>query len=118
MEKVIKIGDVERTFRANGATPIRYRKLFKGADFFGDLTKMRSMNLENMTDADIEGIEKIAFAMCEDSNKSGMDFETWLEQFSLLGLFTALPEIVGLITDNLDTQNIAGTSKNGEAAES
>lgn len=119
MEKLIKVGDVDRTFRANGATPIKYRKVFKGADFFKDLTSLKVVDLENMNNDDIERIEKIAFVMCEDSSKPGMSFESWLEQFSLLGLISALPEIVGLITDNIDTQNNGSSaSKNGDPAES
>ena len=118
MEKVIDIGGVKKTFRATGATPIKYRKLFKGADFFGDLNRMKNIDIENIFDTDIEGIERIAFAMCEDSNDPGMSFETWAEQFDLSSLLKAMPEVVGLIVANLDTQTITGTSKNAVPAES
>ena len=118
MEKIIRIGNTEKTFRANGATPIKYRRLFKGADFFRDLTAMKSIDLEHMTDADIEGIEKLAYTMCTDSNKPDMNFEDWLSQFELFGLVKAIPEVIELITGDLDTQAIAGSSKNADPAES
>jgi len=118
MEQVIKIGDIEKTFRSNGATPIKYRKLFKGADFFRDLTKLKNIDLEKLSDSDVEAVEKVAFTMCEDSNKAGASFEKWLEEFDLFALLRATPEIMGVITGNLETQNIAGESKNGDPAES
>lgn len=118
MEKLIKIGNVEKTFRSNGATPIKYRRIFKGGDFFRDITKLKAIDADNLSDNDIESIEKIAFAMCEDANKPGMTFETWLEQFELFALVTAIPDIIGAITENLDTQAIANASKNADPAES
>ena len=118
MEKNIRIGDIDKLFRSNGATPIKYRKIFKGSDFFRDLTNLRNIDPEQMSDADVEGVEKIAFAMCEDSNEPGMTFEKWLEQFEIYALLTAVPEIVELITGNIQTQAIAHDSKNAERAES
>lgn len=118
MEKTIKIGSVEKVFRSTGATPIKYRRLFKNADFFRDMSGMKDIDPDNLSDNDIEGIEKIAYAMCEDSNRPDMTFEGWLDQFEIFALVGAIPEIIGMITDNLNTQAIAGTSKNAIPAES
>lgn len=118
MEKKIKVGDVEKIFRSNGATPIKYRRLFKGRDFFRDLSGMKGLDANALADADIEAVERIAFVMCEDSNSPDVTFEAWLEQFDLFDLFQAMPGVIGCITGNLDTQNISNDSKNGEPAES
>ena len=118
MEKLIIVGGIEKTFRSNGATPIKYRRLFKGADFFRDMMGMRNIDPENMSDEEIERIEKLAFAMCEDSNLPDMTFEKWMEQFELFDVFNAAPEIMGLVTENLETQAIPNKSKNAEPAES
>lgn len=116
MEKTVLIGEQERTFRSNGATPIRYRKLFKGADFFRDLNNLKNIDIDNMKDADLEAVEKIAYTMCEDSSEKDMTFEKWLEQFELFALLQAIPEVIGIITGNLDTQNLTDNSKNASRA--
>lgn len=118
MEKLVKIGNVEKVFRANGATPIKYRNAYSGADFFKDVMSMRDIDENNLTDQNVETIEKVAFVMCEDSNKPGMTFERWLEQFELFDLIMAIPSIIEIITGNLDTQNITDASKNAGRAES
>ena len=118
MEKMINIGGAEKLFRATGATPIKYRRAFPGADFFRDISAMGGLDPDNMSDEDMEGIEKIAFVMCEDSALPGLTFEKWLDQFGLFDVFGAIPDIMELLTANLETQAITGSSKNAERAES
>lgn len=115
MEAIVSIGGVEKKFKATGATPIKYRRAFKGADFFRDLSNLKSLSEDNLRDEEIEIVEKIAYAMCTDSLVAGMTFENWVDQFDLFDLVRAIPEVINLITGNMETQNIA--EKNGDRAE-
>ena len=105
MEKIIKIGDKDVRFKATAATPMKYRNSFPGKDLFRDL-----IALEESDDGDMEIFERIAYSM-SDAQAEGLTLEDWLEQFELMDLVTALPEIMSLWEDNADTQSL--TEKNG-----
>lgn len=117
MEKVIKIGNKEKTFKATAATPIKYRRAVPGGDFFRDLNELKEIDINNLSDMEIEQIEKFAFAMSTDANEANMTFEKWLDQFELFELIKAIPEILSLVMGNIETQNLSN-SKNTEPAES
>ena len=112
MEKIINVGGRDIKFTATAATPMHYRNVFKGCDIFKDLMKIEeeqqgAQSESEMIDAVDMGIfERIAFIMSGEF-KNGKSFEQWLEGFEMLDIMTALPDIMQLWTDNMDTQSIA-----------
>lgn len=119
MEKKVMVGGKEILFRANGATPMKYRNAFKGCDIFKDLMKINEAREGVESDAeffesiDMGMFERIAYVM-SDAQANHISIEDWLSQFEMMDILTALPDIMELWEANADTQSIA---KNTEAAE-
>lgn len=111
MKKTIKIGEKEFEFTATAATPLHYRNTFKGYDM---LKELAGLSDGDITSIDYGMVDRMAYIMSGAFKEQGT-MEEWLEQFEPLDIINAMTDILGLYTDNADTQNI--TRKNAETAE-
>lgn len=105
----IKVGDINVPMLANGATPLRYRMLFK-RDLIATFHKS-----EDSAQAASECIPELAFVMAKQAEAqkekdgnllntlSQNDFMTWLEQFGPMDLLNASDGIIDLYTGNQET---------------
>ena len=88
--KKIKVDGQEITFGASADTPRRFR-----IEFGKDLFKEMSGEVSPGT------MEELAFTMMKQANPAAeCTIDEWLDGFSGMGLYTALPEIIGLWTGN------------------
>lgn len=95
--KVIKIDGQDVKVRVSGATPIFYRKL-TGRDLIKD---MQGLSAEEV---DFEVLGNMAFTMFKQANPeySGTALD-WLDQYSMMGVYSALPELINLWVENQQT---------------
>ena len=107
MYKVVKIGEEDMPLLSNGATPLRYRKIFH-KDLLAELQKADENNLDF--------ISEVGYIMAMQAGaKEGrinMDeitastYETWLETFEPLDMLRASKEILKVYTANLKTTSM------------
>ena len=123
LQKTIKVGDREVTFRASALSPQAYKILFK-RDFFKDLENFTELqNLANVepvgedgklkdipiTTENYEQFMRIAFCMAFQACGRGLnspkhkafleeypDMWAWLDSFETFSLFEVLPQILEL----------------------
>lgn len=104
MYREIKIGKNTIPMLANGATPIRYRMVFK-KDLINEFQQVEGNNYSIAVDT----LSELAFIMAqaaqmEDMSKLNMEvYIEWLEQFEPLDLTEAVEEIVDLYMGNSET---------------
>lgn len=102
MYKVIKIGAKDVPMLANGATPYRYKQIFR-ADYFKQVTE------DNSPATSIDVFTKMGFVMAMQAEKKDMRkvsedmFFEWLEQFESMDISNACGEIAVLIAGNEGT---------------
>ena len=109
LEKTVKIGEHEVTFRSSAAIPRLYRIKFK-RDIFRDLTKLEQ-SYKNKADtakefeiADLEIFENVAYIMALHANPDiPKTIDEWLDQFNMFSIYEILPEILELWGSNLFT---------------
>lgn len=107
LQKTVKIGEQDVTFKSSAAIPRMYRGIFK-RDIFKDMTKLRSAFAENidkdgstMEVEDLELFENVAYIMARHANPNIPDtIDEWLEQFEMFSIYQILPEILELWGDN------------------
>jgi len=94
MEKLIKIGDKEVGMRCSARTPFLYRRYF-GKDIICEMQKMKTS-----TDLlDYSMFENLAWLMANDDKEVldvNKDMAEWLEQFEMLDIYQAMPQIIEL----------------------
>lgn len=101
--KLLTISGKQVGFTANGATPPVYEMVFQGEKFF-DLFGGQV----NMEDA-----PRLAFIMAMQYSegeaatikKTKLDFILWLAQFEPIALETAAADIVGVLTESMETSS-------------
>lgn len=106
MYREIKVGKGTVPMLANGATPIRYRMIFK-KDLLNEFQKTEGNNYSVATDT----VSELAFILAKAAEKADMNklnFETyieWLEQFEPFDLTEALEDIVDMYVGNIETSS-------------
>lgn len=117
MIKTIKIGNKEVEMKSNALTPILFSNYFK-KDMMAEMMNMQK-RIDSLDPDDIMGgidaeiFFQVAFIMSGASRKK-IDFYDWLEQFELIDMYEALPEIMEVWMDN--THSIVDiTPKKAEA---
>jgi hypothetical protein len=105
MEKVITIDGQPVKFKATALTPRLYMSIF-GRDMIRDLYKLngavkvdKETKSVTMSDEATEIFMCAAYAMAKqagDDTAKQATYEEWLDQFSLFGVYKALPEIYTL----------------------
>ena len=113
LQKTVKIGEQDVTFKSSAAIPRMYRGIFK-RDIFKDMTKLKSAFAENidkdgstMEVEDLELFENVAYIMARHANPNIPDtIDEWLEQFETFDIYNILPDLFTMWTN----EN-AGTSK-------
>lgn len=107
MEKTILIGDKEVKMKSTGSLIWIYRTNFK-SDFLKDLISMQK-DLEkgnnDISNVNMEVFEKITWCMAKSADPSIPEIEEWLDQFGMFDIMLALPEIMTLISDNMEQLN-------------
>ena len=111
LEKTVKIGNRNVTFRSSASVPRLYRIKFK-REIFRDLQKLeRSYKANGNEEAsgleidDLEIFENVAYIMAYHADPTiPGTIDEWLEQFEMFSIYQVLPEILELWGTNLQTQ--------------
>ena len=117
MFKEVKIGEQMIPMLSNGATPIRYRRLFHK-----DI--ISKMNEGTNADDAVEMASELAFIMSKSAEKVDMntinmdDFDEWLEQFETLDIVTASEEIFSVYIGQEVTTSTAKKNKSAKQSAS
>lgn len=99
MYKEVKIGENIVPMESNGATPIRYRKVFHS-----DIVSAFS----NTSTIDEISLRQLAYIMAKSAEKADMsklneeEFIEWVSQFENLDMMNALEDIVMVYLGNND----------------
>ena len=121
LQKTVRVGDTDVTFRSSAAIPRLYRIKFK-RDIFRDLAKLeKSYRSRAASDSsameieDLEIFENVAYIMaCHADCTIPDNIDDWLDQFEMFGIYEILPEILELWGSNLFTD--VPSKKNSSAA--
>ena len=110
LQKTVKLGEQEVTFKSSAAIPRMYRVKF-GRDIFKDLSKLEQAYKANvgkerssMQIEDLEIFENVAYIMAYHADPTIPDtIDEWLEQFEMFSIYEVLPEILDLWGSNLES---------------
>lgn len=97
MERIIRIGETEVKMKASAFTPFQFKAEFNG-DIISGIQRIRELAKKGETDT--EFISKVAYTMAKAANPDIEPLEAWLEQFGMVDFFAAMPDIVGLWSEN------------------
>ena len=123
IQKTVKVGDKEVTFRSSATIPRLYRMKFR-RDIFRDLSKLeksykdRDDGTKELEIEDLEIFENVAYIMAFHADPSiPGTIDEWLDQFDMFSIYEVLPEILELWGSNLFTdvsakKNAAGRKGN------
>ena len=123
IQKTVKVGDKEVTFRSTASIPRLYRNKFR-RDIFKDLSRLEKSYKEKddgskeLEIEDLEIFENVAYIMACHADPTVPDtIDEWLDQFEMFSIYEVLPEILELWGSNLFTEvsskkNIAVQSGN------
>ena len=107
LEKTVKVGNQEVTFRSSAAIPRLYRIKFK-RDIFKDLNKLEKSYQEKedgtaeMEIDDLEIFENVAYIMALHADPTiPKTIEEWLDQYEMFSIYEILPQILELWGINL-----------------
>ena len=103
MEKKINISGKDITFKATGATPRVYRRLF-GRDIFADIQAMTQTIASNdglLTGDAVELFENLVYAMAYHADPEIGAIEDWLDELDMFAVIQKLPEIMALWNLNM-----------------
>lgn len=104
MYGVVKIGDVDVEMVSNGATPYRFKQIFR-EDYFRIATKKNRDASEN-----VDTMIKVGFVMAMQAKKADMaklneeSFYQWLEQFGTFDVISVVPDITDIMNGNEETK--------------
>ena len=111
---VVEVGNNEISMVSNGATPYRFKQVFKR-----DLLKFFADAVDGKVDdgdaADIA--QKLGYIMAMQAEKADMmklneeTFYSWMEQFESSDLVAAAEEIIGIYTGNMSQTSIPKKEK-------
>ncbi len=119
MEKVIKIGGKLVKLKATAATPHKYRAMFR-RDILSDMSQLinsfssAKSDGVNLSFADLEIFENIAFVMAKQGGSNAADIDEWLDGFEIFDIYTVLPQILEMW--NLETETLTESKKNLQKA--
>ena len=105
MEKVITIDGKDIKCRCSAATYIKYRSVFK-EDLFTELQKMASQIGDDgaIPEGALATLFQAAYIMAlQGDPKLKVDFETWIDQFDLIGSIQGVQEIYPLLLGDHET---------------
>ena len=123
IQKTVKVGDKEVTFRSSASIPRLYRIKFR-RDIFKDLSRLEKSYKEKddgskeLEIEDLEIFENVDYIMACHADPTVPDtIDEWLDQFEMFSIYEVLPEILELWGSNLFTEvsskkNIAVQSGN------
>ena len=107
LEKTVKVGNQEVTFRSSAAIPRLYRIKFK-RDIFKDLNKLEKSYQEKedgtaeMEIDDLEIFENVAYIMALHADPTiPKTIEEWLDQYEMFSIYEILPQRLELWGSNL-----------------
>lgn len=110
MEKILNIGGHEVKMKSTAGTMMRYRNNFN-RDFIKDLINLQtklSEKVENGTELeaiDLDIFEKIAWCMAKTADDNIPNIERWLDEFETFDIMQVLPELMSLLTANMEQIN-------------
>lgn len=105
MEKIIRIDDKDVTFKANAATPRRYRAQF-GRDLLVDIQAIidEAGKGKALSPEALNNFEDFAFTMAKQADESlPATPDEWLEGFGIFSIYNILPKLVELWTESTRT---------------
>lgn len=111
MEQTITISEQKVVFRADGATPLRYRAEFK-RDYFADMLSLVGVfkNFEgadyesaDFSGLDTEVLSNIIYLLAKTAEKGIGDMLDWFGSFDNFPLFDVFMELEPLIMSNMQT---------------
>lgn len=113
MIKTVRIDGKDVVFKANAATPMRY-KMQTGSDYFADIMRLKSVSnfleaaksgedipAEALTGVDFSFLYNLMWTMAKTADKDIPDPLTWFDSFDEFPLLEVLGELMELITSNL-----------------
>ena len=114
LQKTVKVGNQEVTFKSSAAVPRIYRIKF-GRDIFKDLAKLENAYRENvgkdassMQVEDLEIFENVAYVMAYHADPTIPEtIDECLEQFEMFSIYEVLPEILELWGSNVVSMSTA-----------
>lgn len=119
IQKTVKVGDKEVTFRSSATIPRLYRMKFR-RDIFKDLSKLEQSykdkgdGSKELEIEDLEIFENVAYIMAYHADPTiPGTIDEWLDQFEMFSIYEVLPEILELWGSNLFTD--VSAKKNGVA---
>jgi len=112
MEQILIIDEREVAFKADGATPLRYRAEFR-RDYFADIVKMTEVLKaldKNSTDqnASIEKLDTsvfsdIVYLLAKTADKEIGNIFDWYASFENFPIFEVFSELQDLLLSNMQT---------------
>lgn len=96
MEKTIEIDGKRVTFK-NSAKVLMIYKSQTGRDLLSDFQRMQKPE----EDIDSETLCSLAWSMAKAADSATPSLEEWLDDFEIMSLFKALPEIYSLMNASL-----------------
>lgn len=108
MEKVLTVGNKQIRLKSTAGTMMRYRNYFH-RDFIKDLVRLQGKLKERKEKGidfellDLEIFEKITWCMAKTADSELPDIEHWLDEFDSFDIMYILPEIMGLLVNNMAT---------------
>jgi hypothetical protein len=111
MEKTLTIDGRQVTFKANGATPLRYKAQF-GKDYFKDILKMtpliklKKKKKEDLTEKDLESLDfeifyNVAWIMAKTADPTIPSQMEWFESFDQFPLMEIIPDLQELMASTM-----------------
>lgn len=102
VKKEIEIDGRIVPFKASGATPLFYRRLF-GRDMFKDMSRLTDSMPEKsegkeskFTIEDLSLFENVSYCMAKQADSGIPDMEEWYDQFEVFSIYSVLPELIDL----------------------
>ena len=113
MEKTIIIDGKEIRFKANGATPLRFKAQF-GKDYFKEILKLapltklqgkkpEEIDIEHLESLDFELFYDMAWILAKTADPSIPEPVVWLEQFDEFPMVDIIPELQELMAASFST---------------
>lgn len=105
VKKEIEIDGKKVPFKASGATPLIYRRIY-GRDMFKDMSRLTDSMPESSIEEDkkkqdfsIEDLslfENVAYCMAKQADPNIPEMEEWFDQFEVFSIYSVLPELIDL----------------------
>lgn len=115
MQKIIEIDGNKVKFVSHGATPIIYKKITSGRDFFADLFRMSSMteimsgkskkiNVDKIESMDFDIFYNIIYCLRYCANKDIPPLEEWLAEFDSFPVIEIIGQLNELLISSIQSK--------------